>query len=382
MSLNLLQNDKNIPELLMTLGKNMGLYPDGHPEIANIVEELHRVLSSLLSTQERLAFSFRDGQIYFEEEILIEESFSCAELISWCEEKNIDRIIFFPRVDREELQGFISLLRADMSSEAADFMAAFKLADFAHIQVKKLVRVSESSNSKAHRDKRASDTKRYELATAVISDIFNKTRDSETIDQGRVNGIVDWLVRGVLRKDASFLALSSLKNFDDYTCHHSVNVAILALNLGARIGLEEEQLVWLGTGALLHDIGKINIPKEILNKSSKLTPEEWEIIKSHPVESMRVLSGWHSIEKSALVIGYEHHMGCDLSGYPKSLSGKKPHIFSRLVQVADVYDGLTSQRPYHQPYSTAEALNYMLHNIEKGLDQTLVKLLIQSSSTA
>ncbi len=375
MSLSLLQKDKNIPELLMTLGKNMGLYPDGHPEIANIVEELHKAFSSLLSTRERLAFSFHDGQIYFEEEILIEESFSCAELIGWCEEKGIDRVVFFPKVDRKELKGFVSLLRAETSSEISDFEDSLKLAGFAHIEVKKLVSVGENGNSKTGGGKRQADTKRYQLATAVISDIFDKMSDKETIDQGKIKGIVDWLVKGVLSKDASFVALASLKNFDDYTCHHSVNVAILALNLGAKIGLEAEQLVWLGTGALLHDIGKISIPKEILNKSGKLTPEEWEIIKLHPVESMRILSGWLSIEKSALVIGYEHHMGCDLSGYPKSLSGKKPHIFSRLVQVADVYDGLTSERPYHEAYSPAEAFNYMLHSIEKGLDQTLVKLL-------
>ncbi|HEB12802.1 MAG TPA: HD domain-containing protein [Actinobacteria bacterium] len=377
MSLSLVQNEKNIPELLTTLGKNMGLYPDGHPEITNLVDEMHKVLSSFLSTKERLAFSFRDGQIYFEEEILIEESFSCTELSGWCEEKNIDRIVFFANVDREELRSFISILRVDPSTKTSDFEVEFKLADFAHIEVKKLVSVGEKGKGKAGRDKHQATVKRYELATAVISDIFDKTRDKETIDQGKVKGIVDWLVKGVLRKDSSFVALASLKSFDDYTCHHSVNVAILAVSLGVKIGLEGEQLSWLGTGALLHDIGKISIPKKILNKSGKLSAKEWKIIKSHPVESMRILSGWPSIEKTALIISYEHHMGCDLSGYPESMNGKKPHIFSRLVQVADVYDGLTSERAYHEPFSPAEALNYMLYKIEKGLDQTLVKLLVQ-----
>ena len=377
MNLGILNKDKKIPALLMTIGKNMGLYPDGHPEIVSLVDQLYEDISSLLSGRERLTYSFRNGQIFFEEEILIEESFSCIELTSWCEAKNIDRVIFLPQVDREEIIRFISLLRVKQSADNFDFSAEFKLAGFSHIEVKKLVAVSGKGSDKLGEDERHSDIKKYELATVVISDIFDKTRKAEMFDQSKVDGIVDWLVKGVLSKGSSFGALTSLKNFDDYTCRHSINVAILSLNLGLKLGLREEQLVWLATGALLHDIGKMHVPIKILNKANKLTRKEWEIIKAHPVETLRILSGWPSIEKSALVIGYEHHMGCDLSGYPESPGGTRQHVFSRLVQVADVYDGLTSERAYHTPFSPAEAQNYMLNEVEKGLDQTLVKLLIE-----
>ena len=153
----------------------------------------------------------------------------------------------------------------------------------------------------------------------------------------------------ILEEEQLLIGMTSIKDYDEYTYNHSVNVSILSVALGQRIGLSKKALTELGIVALFHDIGKIEIPKEILNKSTNFTEQEWDIVKKHPSWGVRALLRMKKIDYSSIraaITSFEHHMYSDLSGYPKPRQPLELDFYSKIVTLADNYDGMTSSRVY------------------------------------
>ena len=188
------------------------------------------------------------------------------------------------------------------------------------------------------------------------------------------------MVKLAFEDESILLGASTLRDYDDYTFSHSVNVAILSLCLGNYIGLSRKSLGFLSICGLLHDLGKVEVPREILHKPDKLSTEEWEEIRKHPVTSVKqILMLQASYElKSKIMLGpFEHHLCFDLSGYPKTNFIQKVSLFGRILQIVDVYDASTSYRAYnHYTFSPPEALSYLLENAGKDFDLTLTKIFI------
>jgi HD-GYP domain-containing protein (c-di-GMP phosphodiesterase class II) len=177
-----------------------------------------------------------------------------------------------------------------------------------------------------------------------------------------------------------FLALSTVRIHDDYTYTHSINVALLSMYLGKQIGLSRSSLERLGICGILHDIGKIEIPKRILNKPGKLTNKEFEEVKKHSINSVRMIVKIDASQhrKSGLLLPpFEHHIKYDLSGYPQSRRKKPLSLFGNIISIADVYDALTSQRVYRlNTLSPDFALAMMAKNAKKAFDPILLKVFI------
>ena len=185
------------------------------------------------------------------------------------------------------------------------------------------------------------------------------------------------MVSEILGKCVVSLDMADLRTYDDYTYAHSVNVAVICCVIGVGMELPEEDLLGLVTAALLHDLGKLSIPPEILNKPGRLTPEEYQVMKSHATVSYELLKERWDVSaqvKSAVLF---HHENVDGSGYPQGLEGHEQTLFTKILHVADVYDALVSKRPYKNPYSPYEASEYLMGGCGIMFDQTVVDILLR-----
>jgi HD-GYP domain-containing protein (c-di-GMP phosphodiesterase class II) len=184
----------------------------------------------------------------------------------------------------------------------------------------------------------------------------------------------------VLTNETSIMGLTALRDYDEYTFTHSVNVCIFAVALGRKIGLTKLQLYDLGMTALLHDIGKARIPIEVLNKTRDLSEDEWRLIQAHPWRGAMTLfglRGYAEIPYHAILVAHEHHMKTDLGGYPRSVRPRSLGVFTRIVAVADGYDAATTRRAYQtEPIEPDQVLREMWTNPKRGFDPIIVKALI------
>lgn len=171
--------------------------------------------------------------------------------------------------------------------------------------------------------------------------------------------------------------LSSISSHSPSLYHHSVNVAVLATAVGMSLGYNRQRLMDLGIGAMLHDMGKLNLPEEMLQKEERWTDEEKEIAKQHTMHGFNMLRKQHDISLLSAHVCLQHHERLDGSGYPQGLQGKQIHEYAQIVGIADVYDSLTSPRPWRKRYMPQDALEYLLgsggHLFEHQLVNAFIK---------
>ena len=193
----------------------------------------------------------------------------------------------------------------------------------------------------------------------AITSMFQEARMGKALNADDALPIVEEISSSVLRNPGALIGLARLKNKDDYTYMHSVAVCALMVSLARQLGLDEEQTRQAGLAGLLHDVGKMMIPLEILNKPGKLTDEEFTIIKSHPSEGYKMLLEGQGVGDIALDVGLHHHEKIDGSGYPDRLTDKQISLFAKMGAVCDVYDAVTSNRPYKNGWEPAESIRKM-----------------------
>lgn len=211
-------------------------------------------------------------------------------------------------------------------------------------------------------------------AKKIIRETMNNVYMGGKIATKEVFNIVNNILDDLLKNKDIMLNLSDIKAVDDYTFGHSVNVCVLSLITGIAMGYNTERLSKLGIGAILHDIGKIAIPKEILNKPSKLTDEEYEVIKEHPRLGYDIIKKHPNISALSAMVVLTHHERYDGKGYPLGKKGEEIHEFSRILAVADVYDALTSDRVYKKKIFPHEAIEYLISMGNHQFDYEIVKI--------
>lgn len=185
--------------------------------------------------------------------------------------------------------------------------------------------------------------------------------------------IVNQIIDEILKNDEIAFNLGDLKSVDDYTFEHSVNVCVLSLLSGISMGLKKVALVELGIGAILHDIGKILIPQDVLNKPGLLDDEEFDVVKRHARLGYDVLSRISGVSRSSASVALYHHERVDGNGYPSNLESDNIPMYCRIVAVADVFDALTSDRVYSKKISPYKAMEYVVSMIGAHFDSEVVK---------
>ena len=220
----------------------------------------------------------------------------------------------------------------------------------------------------------------YYQGVAVTKEVVNSIRMGRTSGVKKIKRAVQMIVDQVLTNETSIIGLTALRDYDEYTFTHSVNVCIFAVALGRKIGLTKLQLYDLGMTALLHDMGKAKIPIEVLNKAHDLSEDEWRLIQAHPWRGAMVLfglRGYAEIPYHSILVAHEHHMKTELAGYPRSIRPRSLGVFTRIVSVADGFDAATTRRAYQtDPIEPDQVLREMWSNPKRGYDPMVVKALI------
>ena len=213
--------------------------------------------------------------------------------------------------------------------------------------------------------------------TAVVS-MFKEARMGRAVMAGELAPLVEEITRSVLRNPGALVSLARLKTRDDYTYMHSVAVCGLMAALSRQLGLDAEQTREAAMGGLIHDLGKAAIPLEILNKPGKLTDAEFARIKSHPTEGHRMLLAGGGVGAVALDVCLHHHEKMDGSGYPDGLTDERISLYAKMGAVCDVYDAITSNRPYKSGWNPAEALRKMTEWRTDHFDERIFQAFVKS----
>ena len=210
-----------------------------------------------------------------------------------------------------------------------------------------------------------------------IDKLLDDVRLGKSLDTDTAREVVGEMADSISRSPNAMLWLTHMKKRDEYTSIHCMNVCILALTFGRTLGLERERLDLLGLGALLHDIGKMKVPNEILNKPGRLTDEEFEIIKSHSMNGYNLLRQKKDMPTEVLDIVRSHHERINGRGYPQGLTGDLIDQLTQITSIVDVYDAITSDRCYHDGISPHEALKNMFDWAGENFDAELVEKFIK-----
>ncbi len=215
-------------------------------------------------------------------------------------------------------------------------------------------------------------------AKIAVTSMFNEARMGNAIEVASVAPLVDEINGSLERNVGALLSIVRLKTADDYTYMHSVAVCGLMIALGRVLGLEGEELRQVGLGGLLHDLGKISMPMEVLNKPGKLTDEEFATIKGHPRAGWKILKKSNEVSETPLDICLHHHERVDGNGYPERISGDALTLHARMGAVCDVYDAITSDRPYKAGWAPAESIKRMSEWCKGQFDETVFKAFVKT----
>src|SRR6266550_756371 len=356
--------------VLYTAVRSLKLYPIENAQVQKALDDLTTTTKHLLDVEKEIELRLQGEFIFVNSTRLrldLDNYASFSHILGVLRQSGIGAVRIDEGVERKQLQIFVSLLL----SYAAKEVTATKVFELA-------LETDEDTEDEERQKEAAKRT--YARSVAVTKEVINSIRMGRTANVKKVKRAVQAIVDQVLNNEASLMGLTTLRDYDEYTFTHSVNVCIFSVALGRKLGLTKLQLYDLGMAALFHDVGKSRVPLEVLNKQGGLSDEEWRIMQAHPwlgVLTLFGLRGYGEIPYRGMIVAYEHHMKTDLTGYPKSLRPRDLSIYSKIVAVADGFDAATSRRVYQTvPIQPDQVLKEMWENPRRGYDPIVVKAFI------
>jgi HD-GYP domain-containing protein (c-di-GMP phosphodiesterase class II) len=373
-----LKSARGVLTRLSALRRAARFYPMDHPAVADAVGRLSDAIHVYHDQGVDVQLAFFEGEILLGSQVLAEESMLFDQLDRDMRAIGIGSIVFRVGISGAELMSASRILSADVDEAAAaggvSKMAAE--ANLPHVQFASVHVLATTADE--HESGEPTETPREAMssALALLRETDLLLQNDRQVSAARVNGVVRSLVDNVLANRYAMLQLTALRNYDEYTFYHSANVAVIALALGSCVSEDHRFLSSLGSGALLHDIGKLTIDPGLLNKPGPLTPEEWTQVRQHPISGAEMVAQLPGLDRSAIVTILEHHMRWDGSGYPSRTPRKPQHLCSRIVAIADAYDAMTSRRSYSAARVEDDAMLNIAQGADTAFDPALVRLFV------
>jgi HD-GYP domain-containing protein (c-di-GMP phosphodiesterase class II) len=365
--------------------RNLRLYPVENVQVQRALDEVESAARVLLDVNPELEVRAAGEFIFVNATRLrlgLDNYATFSHVLTTLRQCGIGSVHVNEEIERREWQIFLSLLLAYTERETEgpkldEIHHRLVSGSVSHIELEPL---PEDQDFGDIEESKQAAKRTYEQSVAVTKEVVNSVRMGRAASVKKVKRAVQNIVDQVLKNEVSIVGLTTIRDYDDYTFTHSVNVCIFSVSIGKRLQLNRLQLYDLGLAALLHDVGKSRVPLEILNKIGALTDEEWRIMQAHPwlgVLTLFGLRGYGEIPYRGMVVAHEHHMKVDLTGYPKTIRKRELSIFSKIVAVADGFDAATTRRVYQTtPVQPDEVLREMWENRRRGYDPVLVKALI------
>ena len=349
------------------------------------VDKVIEFIHLLLEEDESFSLKVVQEHLFIDEvkiKVDIENFLASMFLIEEMKKRGIGSITFSTHLSIDELKRFIyAFISTDLKSPQPFEELINKLTSLAVTRIT-IDRVKEEVENFDHvlEDTREMAKKIYFKTIAVASEIMDSEKLKNSAGIKKAKRLVQSMVDVMLQEESTLLGLTTLRAYDEYTYNHSVNVSILSIAMGQRLGYHRRELSELGIAALFHDIGKTGLPLELLNKPTEFTPEEWEIMRKHPVNGVKTLLKLKGLQEQAIrmiMASFEHHLNYDLSGYPKLATPRRVSLFGRITSITDCYDALTSARVYNRnPFIPDKALSFMMKKSNTAFDPILLKIFI------
>jgi len=362
------------------------LYPLEHTAVQKTLAELSNIAEELRGEEGELEFRVSGEFIFINSTRLrldLSNYATFGHILTLCKLSGIGAFHVGPNGTARDWTFLLSLLGAEVKIAPADrFNEIQSRLDEAKIGTFQLDPPVETAMDKEFNEEAKSAANRtYSQSVAVTKDVINSVRIGKTPNIRKIKRVVQGIVDQVLNEETSLIGLTAIRDYDEYTFTHSVNVCIFSVALGRRLGMTKIQLYELGLAALMHDIGKSRVPIDLIQKSGGLTDEEWKWMAAHPWLGVLVLFQFRRQQEElsyrAMTVCQEHHMKVDLTGYPKAIRPRQVSLLSKIVSIADGYDAATSRRVYTtEVLAPSAVLEEMRDNPRRGLDQVLVKAFI------
>lgn len=341
---------------------NINMYSTEHPQAKRYLDTAYQNLSDILRINKKITLLAIDENLIADNFSLKASGPHLTQFIRILKDSAIERLTFISGLPKTNFMDLILFLAAGESKpiRSNEFIKVGKIDLKVHeASAGKLTSSSKEQDEQLQKLIELRDIKFYELKT-----LYQEIKQNKAMDIREVENMIKAFIGGFARGLNPLGLLASLKSSDEYTFTHVVNVCILTVIQAESLGIDGQHLCNIGIASVLHDVGKLFIPQEILNKPGALTQAERKVIESHTVLGAQYLLRMKDIPHLAVLGALEHHLKYDKSGYPKLPAAWKPNIASQMITVADVFDALRSRRSYSEPMSRGLAMKILTE--EKG----------------
>jgi putative nucleotidyltransferase with HDIG domain len=352
--------------LLNTSIKSVAFYPPAHQAVRQPLEELAALFAEILRNKTETYFGVVEGVFFLEEHIFVTPNTAVAELTNRFIQKGLDAFTVSERVNFDELFHFSSLL-ARRETTAENLPGKLREKGITSI------RVGIETHEAGCDDGDSGSVRVYADALHAVRDVAKDIEKGRIPYSRRISVIVDNMVSMAMKDHTTLLGLAMIKDYDNYTFNHSVNVGVLAVALGAYMGMEKEMLRDINTAGLLHDIGKTRIEKNILNKPGKLSAVEFEVMKKHAETGSEIVTKMEGANQQVVDAVLGHHIRFNRKGYPEWAREKNFGLMTEMVAIADSYDAMTTLRSYNAPFTPKGAVDNLTRLAGTQLDGDLVR---------
>jgi len=357
--------------------RNSTLYPEAHPYLLTAADKLRNSIAQLLIDRKSVPFYLAGGELFFETiSVPIDQSLSL--IMEQMAAKDVGGIVFKPGLTPQELIRFAGLIHKETAyfADKGGIHGVIAHEGIDHIELHRVLLVDKQVGS-AIKEGRNKAAEIFKDAADTMKEIAHLAGRDKTASLRKMNNIVQTMVDNMLENRDALLSLINLKMYDEYTFAHSVNTSIIAVSLGTYLSFDKPQVAALGVAGLMHDIGKMNVPHAIINKPGKLTEEEWEQVKRHPIEGALLLTEIPGMSKLAMIAAFEHHQHGGERGYPQVDGAHRQHPFSQIVSLADAYEALTAARVYYKAQMPPDnAIRILLKKGTTAFNPVLIKAFV------